>query len=537
MSLLKRNQFQLTFIAMAILSLSACSTTSNPGGFDFGDIGDGISKVGSKTAELGSNAWQGTKNILNIGPQESEPLDEVDLALMDDDVVLEEVQINTTELKPVLEQTAIKPTLGAANENKKLAFGEVPKKTTAAEEIAALGKIDNKEQVLAATNDQPIAISEQPAATSEQVPVASAGNGNGKQLIDLVHEVAQDQTLWDIAKITTGDATNWHILADINNLAPNASVFPGQKLTIPADMVSPEYSGPEQPPISKVAEVKLVEPATSTTTTTVAGATVEKPALPSSENAAVALKIPAAKVDAQTKPESVVAAAEQDAASATLGDPAKISDDALAIKVGAGETLWDFAKRTTGDATNWKQIAEKNMFDDKQLARIRPGQKIFVPADIIRARDENGTLIAKGQEGTVPNANVGGIAPENELAVAASAAVLTGTNKPAAAEPAEEDIKIVEAAFQYDKPVKVVTPEALAAEASEAVAANDQKLGKVMIKGTYYPKAVYNNADFSSSLLMRVSPGTQLLVSKAIGPWLEVTTAKGIGYVHSRDIK
>jgi len=62
-------------------------------------------------------------------------------------------------------------------------------------------------------------------------------------------------------------------------------------------------------------------------------------------------------------------------------------------------------------------------------------------------------------------------------------------------------------------------------------------MGKVMVKGTYYPKAVYNNADFSSSLLMRVSPGTQLLVSKAIGPWLEVKTNKGVGYVHSRDIK
>ena len=68
------------------------------------------------------------------------------------------------------------------------------------------------------------------------------------------------------------------------------------------------------------------------------------------------------------------------------------------------------------------------------------------------------------------------------------------------------------------------------------VASNEQ-LGKVMVRGTYYPKAVYNEADFSSSLLMRVSPGTQLLVSKAIGPWLEVKTDKGVGYVHSRDIK
>ena len=58
-----------------------------------------------------------------------------------------------------------------------------------------------------------------------------------------------------------------------------------------------------------------------------------------------------------------------------------------------------------------------------------------------------------------------------------------------------------------------------------------------MVSGTYYPKAVYNDADFSSSLLMRVSPGTTLQVSRAIGSWYEVSTDQGTGYVHARDIK
>ena len=60
---------------------------------------------------------------------------------------------------------------------------------------------------------------------------------------------------------------------------------------------------------------------------------------------------------------------------------------------------------------------------------------------------------------------------------------------------------------------------------------------EIMVSGTYYPKAVYNDADFSSSLLMRVSPGTKLLVSRAVGPWYEVATEQGTGYVHARDIK
>jgi len=550
MSQIKRNQFQLTILAMAVLSLGACSTTSNTGGFDFGAIGTGLGKIGSKTAELGSNAWEGTKNVLHIGPQEPQLLDEVDLALMEDDAVpqIDQTQIDQTgtavvqlgkaEPNPVLPRNALKPS--TAGEEGKLAFGQIPEPTTAD------GQKIEEVVVLASSNQ------EQPMdAASGELPVVNAGTG-APQLIDLTHEVKADENLWQIAKSTTGDANNWHILADINNLAPNASVFPGQRLTIPADMVKPEYSGVDEPVISEVAQAKLPQPeATTSVQATVAQTAtqaVKQPVDPNTASATVALKIP------ETKPEIAAASAEQ-TLSATPAAPTLVvqsKGNATALKVGAGETLWDFAKRTTGNATNWNVIAEHNGFDEQQIRLIRPGQKIQVPANILRARDANGDLIAKGEEADAPTANIGGIAPKNSEAIAATAAVLTGTNKPAdapsadatpvavaaaKAEPAGADIKIVEAAFQENGAIKPVTAESLSEQASLAVNSNDDKLGKVMVKGTYYPKAVYNNADFSSTLLMRVSPGTQLLVSKAIGPWLEVKTEKGVGYVHSRDIK
>lgn len=74
-----------------------------------------------------------------------------------------------------------------------------------------------------------------------------------------------------------------------------------------------------------------------------------------------------------------------------------------------------------------------------------------------------------------------------------------------------------------------------AADVEPPRAADDPE--SILVSGTYYPKAVYNKADFSSSLLMRVSPGTALKVAGAQGPWFKVETDKGVGYMHARDIR
>jgi len=98
--------------------------------------------------------------------------------------------------------------------------------------------------------------------------------------------------------------------------------------------------------------------------------------------------------------------------------------------------------------------------------------------------------------------------------------------------PADKELVTVEANFQGN-------PETLelARNAETGEQTGEADSDGIMVSGTYYPKAVYNKADFSSSLLMRVSPGTRLVVSKAVGPWYEVMTEKGVGYVHSRDTK
>lgn len=510
MSQFNRNQFQLSFLAVTLLSLTACSAAP-------------------KITEITSNAWENTKDVLNIGPQDSQMMDEVDLALMDDhDIAADGVQVAAAQGTTLLPKTEMKGDLRATTENGKLAFGELPEGQAAGQDVV----------VVAAGADQ----EHTTGAVLPATAVANGGTGS-VQLLDLTHEVSSDETLWEIAKATTGDANNWHILADINKLAPNASVYPGQKLTIPADMVKPNYNADdkaiEQPGIANATESTLEQPAAlnpANAEVAVNAETTAESVVPKKEIAAVALNIPEASAS-DSESTMVIVAETQSKPMVVSGDSNGMAD-AVVLKVGDGETLWDFAKRTTGDATNWRTLADKNMFGEAQIAKIRPGQEIYVPASLLRARDANGALIAKGEEGKATDATIGGVAPKNNQSIAASAAVLAGTNKPATqATPKEGDIKIVEAAFQENKPVKPVTAESLAEEASQAVAENNEQGNKVMIKGTYYPKAVYHHADFSSSLLMRVSPGTQLLVSKAIGPWLEVKTDKGVGYVHSRDIK
>jgi len=58
----------------------------------------------------------------------------------------------------------------------------------------------------------------------------------------MLYEVASGENLWKIAKLTTGNALNWDLLANINNLQPGAFVFPGQQLVIPASLMADERS-------------------------------------------------------------------------------------------------------------------------------------------------------------------------------------------------------------------------------------------------------------------------------------------------------
>lgn len=358
----------------------------------------------------------------------------------------------------------------------------------------------------------------------EKQPTTSAvsdTNIDNVSVAALIHEVQSTETLWDIAKLTTGDANNWHVLADVNNLAPNAAVFPGQQISIPADLVKPEL--------------------------TVLSTSVEDAFTISNELAGE---------DVNPQPETPVVAAVEEQnlevaeldftsdSAPTTGESVELPGEAQPFVVSEGESLWDFAKRTTGDATHWRAIAEHNEFSKKQATLVHAGQTIFVPSDIVKIRSP----LVSSTTTAEPKLTGEDVTNSSENAVAQSTDVDDETTRVSAFattpmdagndnEAEHQQIKIVEATYREDLQEDELFAEDQLPMQAKGSPNEEQDSQTIMVSGTYYPKAVYNNANFSSSLLMRVSPGTELKVSRAMGAWFEVQTNKGPGYVHSRDIK
>ena len=389
-----------------------------------------------------------------------------------------------------------------------------------------------------------------PATSSLQ-----ASGNNTAARPDLVHTVADGETLWDIAKKSTGDANNWHIIADINDLEQNAAVFPGQELTIPGELARNDSAPPAA---DVIAQLDRSEQQDST-----AG-----PRLALPETAAVNTDAIAVELD------------DSDLAGVTPLDNAAFADAvpaagqyAVAYELEDGETLWNLAKRATGDATNWEAIAAHNEFTEKQAVTVRPGQTIYVPeplvegttaiaqSEAVESNEDVAVISAPSASDAAPEITI--TEPSQEEIDSARAAVSAAVELPgsASAEISSLPTAATEAAteLQAAGATAVENTGATAIDVAAAdettystenaldpdaenlatgdIAENSNIPAVIMVSGTYFPKAVYNDADFSSSLLMRVSPGTTLQVSREMGPWYEVETEEGVGYVHQRDIQ
>ena len=583
MSPIPASRFRQTLVAVAVVALtSGCATTASDPARGGDGITDGISgsiaRAGQKTVGFGQTFVHRAGYLLGLHDDPGVPVaeaadaapapaaspatpgpatlaarpapapsgvpvarlplnfDEVDLALMEEDAVMPGdgaadvapgaqpddddllAGFDDADMMDVLPFEDAAPVLGAPGDAPAVADPLDPLGLAAAPPAPAPTPAPG---LAAATpGDAPAGTD----AAAEAVAVVAAA--------DLEHRVGESETLWDIAKKTTGDATNWHVLADVNDLGPGASVYPGQTLTIPADMLRPELAGGDA-----LASASTDAPATATAPTVDA------------DVALAATDVPTGRLVVPDAPSPVAT---------PVTEPA---DGAREFEIAAGETLWDFAKRTTGDATNWQAIATQNGFDEGQAVAVRAGQRVFVPQDLVEEGGAVATAVptvaavpvdaapaktapveatpvetasaAGGDEPRfVPIPQVGDARGVDE-AVDASATALAaangadaasgaGTDAPAGA--AGEDVRIVEASFTGGPEADLPADPAAGTES-------------VMISGTYYPKAVYSDADFSAGLVTRVSPGTRLKVSSVDGQWYRVETERGAGWVHRRDVK
>jgi len=490
--------FKVSALAVAVLALSGCASSSPPAKGLGDTILDASVDAGRATADAGARALRGTSRIIGLdrltGRRTQQP-DEVDLA-----------QADAEGTWPVEQATPTRVT--------------IPNAEAIPSDIPAIASI--------------------PAVDPNAIPVAT---------VDYTHVVGQQETMWTIAKSTTGNANNWRILAEINQLDLNTPMQIGQEILIPADLVLPEI-------VASIAPSPLLEKSQPEMVAEIANATsqdalTELPPLNldgASDNAVAPISQASLESDPINPANSFTGDDGEEliiveASSPAQAEPAAVSEidpslNAIALKADVGETLWDMAKRTTGDATNWKVIAEQNGFSESDIGRIRYGQTIYVPAELAKAElggDKIEEQAVAAVELAEPDTEADAAAT-NDL-VAASTDVQPNTNEESVEVSSEllasannlmdetQDIKIVEAKYQSDDSVDIAPTDI--SESNQII----------MVSGTYYPKAVYNEADFSSSLLMRVSPGTEMTVSRAIGPWFEVQTENGVGYMHSRDIK
>ena len=485
--------FKVSVLTAAIVALSGCAATKEPS-----LIGEAIVGAGQVTASTSIKAYEGTKRLFGFDSDEGGLDDtEVDLALMDAD--------ETWPAEQPLSATAL------------------PVQISKAQKI----------ETLSPRSDVPLdvpAIARTPAIDPNAIPVATA---------DLNHVVGPNETMWTIAKLTTGDANNWRILAEINQLDLNTPMSIGQEIIIPADLVLPQIVSAGANDINVLEESPtLADLAPLNLEIDNLGVGDQIPAPISQESLAsdplggdINNNAELNDVIEEVVMDELELAEANTAAAPELVPAVDPTLNAVALEADFGETLWDMAKRTTGDATNWKLIAAQNGFTEKDIGRIRYGQTIYVPVDLAKAELGGDNVIVANAELPETDAaatdNLASATTNNTMdaadkAIAASAALVASANDLL---DEAQDIKIVEATFQSDETLQVE---------KEIASATDQI---IMVSGTYYPKAVYNEADFSSSLLMRVSPGTELTVSRALGPWFEVQTEFGKGYMHSRDIK
>lgn len=549
MSQIPSSLFKQSLVAVAVVALSGCATTGQDGSLA-GDLGHGVVTAGQKTMGFGTMVMHRTGYLLGLNDDPGVPvanaaggaradavgnaprgvataaavpvaklplhLDEVDLAMMEEDALMPGAAGRGTVVDDAVLLAA---TAGDV-------FDVVP-----FEDAAAVAVLPGTVR-----GTVPASVPAEPA------PVAVVAAR------DLERRVGERETLWDIAKETTGDATNWHVLADVNDLGPGASVFPGQTLTIPADMLRPELAA--------------ASPA----------ATVVAPVPTASTGSAVPVATPgSAPVAVAVAPRERLAV--PDAVSPVAPAATGPSDAAESFSIAAGETLWDFSKRTTGDATNWQAIAVRNGFDERAATSVRAGQTIYVPHTLVEERGASTVAVATGAGAVATPAPAAPVAAPAAVpaAVAAVAAV-------PAAEPAAEPARVASNGAALE-PIPQVGDSRTVGETIDASAAvlarnngvdapADDTVGgddrgrdiriveaaytggtdagvpaaggapkSILISGTYYPKAVYSAADFSAGLLMRVSPGTRLDVSSVEGQWFRVETDRGTGWVNRRDTK
>ena len=288
-----------------------------------------------------------------------------------------------------------------------------------------------------------------------------------------------------------------------------------------------------------------------------------------------------------------IALSQPDNNASQITSATPVSDDRVVRhRVGNTDTLSSIAEQYTGDAGQWRRIAEFNGLPKPYSIRV--GDELIIPDETVpapltqqasskagirlplqvvpptrtaetRVSDSASTVATTARTASTSTSNSATsmampTAEMNESTAATTPSVApaiqssnrTSDTTVAAAELATgtaEETQVGGFRQRLGKLTALVKtgfrkPEAEVSEETDAdVAPADitstpaSGQATVRVTGNFTPKAVYKAPDYASGLLMRVAPGATFETSGQDGDWVAITTDQGSGYIFHRDVQ
>jgi len=208
------------------------------------------------------------------------------------------------------------------------------------------------------------------------------------------------------------------------------------------------------------------------------------------------------------------------------------------------DTLYSVAAELTDSGFNWKEIAKYNNISSP--GAISVGTEIIIPEHLLidrlktthktpelKQQTASPSLVAKQWKTTATvSASTQIIEKKEEPSIHAEAKMDTPSATEKIKSKAASLVKSKLFSEKEDKNKETLSEQASSQKQNNKEISQGQR---VLVSGSFTPKAVYKGAGYNSGLLMRVKPGSKFVLTKTSGRWFQVETNKGAGYIFHRD--
>lgn len=193
--------------------------------------------------------------------------------------------------------------------------------------------------------------------------------------------------------------------------------------------------------------------------------------------------------------------------------PYQVTEDysagVISYVVQRGDRLSDIALEFTGDASNWRNIADYNNIANPRF--LREGSELQIPTYLVPGYQAPNTTQAEPLSSTpLPQTSALAVRRESTTDVAPVVVTPINTNRNFDLTPIDEQ--------------SASTPQSFAGTGTQ-----------IKVTGTYYPKGIYQEPAAYSRIMMRAAPGTVFSLDTQVNQWYRIETPRGTGYIRVSD--